>query len=81
MAFTTNSKNKNDNFEKAPAFLNVKLVNSKGKSFVLKCVIPLYEDNGLHAAIMEKAKADPDAVFQLTGLVHFVTEDPSEFDL
>ena len=62
--------------KEADGFLNLSIVDKNGVTHKVTAVIPLYEDNRVHAALLRKG-----GEFTLTGAVHIVDKNPAEIQL
>ena len=62
--------------KEADGFLNLSIVDKNGVTHKVTAVIPLYEDNRVHAALLRKG-----GEFVLTGSVHIVDKNPAEIQL
>ena len=62
--------------KEADGFLNLTITDREGNVHKITAVIPLYEDNRVHKALLKKG-----GEFTLTGSVHVVDKNPSEIEL
>ena len=62
--------------KEADGFLNLSIVDKNGVTHKITAVIPLYEDNRVHKALLKKG-----GEFTLTGSVHVVDKNPAEIQL
>ena len=62
--------------KEADGFLNLSIVDKNGVTHKITAVIPLYEDNRVHKALMNKG-----GEFTLTGVVHIVDKNPADIEL
>ena len=62
--------------KEADGFLNLSITDKAGNVHKVTAVIPLYEDNRVHKALLKKG-----GEFTLTGAVHIVDKNPSEIEL
>ena len=62
--------------KEADGFLNLTITDKAGNVHKVTAVIPLYEDNRVHKALLKKG-----GEFTLTGSVHVVDKNPPEIEL
>ena len=62
--------------KEADGFLNLSITDKAGNVHKVTAVIPLYEDNRVHKALLKKG-----GEFTLTGSVHVVDKNPAEIEL
>ena len=62
--------------KEADGFLNLTIVDKNGVTHKITAVIPLYGDNRVHKALMNKG-----GEFTLTGSVHVVDKNPADIEL
>ena len=62
--------------KEADGFLNLSIVDKNGVTHKITAVIPLYEENRVHRALMKKG-----GEFTLTGAVHVVDKNPADIEL
>ena len=62
--------------KEADGFLNLSITDKAGNVHKVTAVIPLYEDNRVHKALLKKG-----GEFTLTGSVHIVDKNPAEIEL
>ena len=64
--------------KEADGFLNLTVVDKAGNVHKIQAVIPLYEDNRVHKALMSKGTG---AEISLTGTIHVVDKNPADIEL
>ena len=64
--------------KEADGFLNLTVVDKAGNIHKIQAVIPLYEDNRVHKALMGKGTG---AEISLTGTIHVVDKNPADIEL
>ena len=62
--------------KEADGFLNLTIVDREGDTHKITAVIPLYFDNRVHKALLNKG-----GEFTLNGSVHVVDKNPAEIEL
>ena len=62
--------------KEADGFLNLSITDKAGNVHKVTAVIPLYEDNRVHKALLKKG-----GEFTLTGSVHVVDKNPADIEL
>ena len=62
--------------KEADGFLNLTITDKAGNVHKVTAVIPLYEDNRVHKALLKKG-----GEFTLTGSVHVVDKNPADIEL
>ena len=62
--------------KEADGFLNLTIVDKNGVTHKITAVVPLYVDNRVHKALMNKG-----GEFNLTGSVHVVDKNPADIEL
>ena len=62
--------------KEADGFLNLSVTDKAGNVHKITAVIPLYEDNRVHKALLKKG-----GEFTLTGSVHVVDKNPADIEL
>ena len=64
--------------KEADGFLNLTVVDRAGNVHKIQAVIPLYEDNRVHKALMSKGTG---AEISITGTIHVVDKNPADIEL
>lgn len=64
--------------KEADGFLNLTVVDKAGNVHKIQAIIPLYEDNRVHKALMRKGTG---AEISITGTVHVVDKNPADIEL
>ena len=64
--------------KEADGFLNLTVVDKAGNVHKIQAVIPLYEDNRVHKALMSKGTG---AEISITGTIHVVDKNPADIEL
>ena len=64
--------------KEADGFLNLTVVDKAGNVHKIQAVIPLYEDNRVHKALMGKGTG---AEISITGTIHVVDKNPADIEL
>lgn len=64
--------------KEADGFLNLTVVDKAGNVHKIQAIIPLYEDNRVHKALMDKGTG---AEISLTGTIHVVDKNPAAIEL
>ena len=59
-------------------FLNLTVVDKAGNVHKIQAIIPLYEDNRVHKALMSKGTG---AEISITGTIHVVDKNPADIEL
>lgn len=65
--------------KQADAFLNLKVIDKHGNPHNIKCTIPLYADDRVHAALMRKG-ADGVEI-EIVGSVNIVDKSTDDIEL
>lgn len=68
------------NRKDADAWLNLKIKDANGIEHPIQATIPLYVENRVHRALMNKC-ASPDAFVEITASVKMVDKDAPEIEL
>lgn len=66
--------------KEADGWLNLKVVDQTGKEHSIAATIPLYKDNRVHRALMNKGNS-PEVVLEILGTVNIVDKDAPEIEL
>ena len=64
--------------KEADGFLNLTVVDKAGNVHKIQAVIPLYEDNRVHKALMSKGTG---VEISITGTIHVVDKNPADIEL
>ena len=76
MAVKKTSVARTEERKEADGFLNLHIVDREGNVHKIQAIIPLYEDNRVHKALLKKG-----GEFTLTGSVHIVDKNPADIEL